>query len=66
MDRYSVPQEVVIDRKGMIRAQSGIDGDPKLQEENSLRALIDGLLKEGATPTSTTTKKTAVTPKKTS
>jgi peroxiredoxin len=66
MDRYSVPQEVVIDRKGMIRAQSGIDGDPKLQEENSLRALIDGLLKEGVTPTSTTTKKTAVTPKKTS
>lgn len=65
MDRYSVPQEVVIDRKGMIRAQSGVDGDPKLQEENSLRSVIDSLLKEGAA-TSTTTKKTAVTPKKTS
>ncbi len=67
MDRYSVPQVVVIDRKGMIRAQSGIDGDPKLQEENSLRSLIDGLLKEGAAPATAAPKKTtAVTPKKTS
>jgi peroxiredoxin len=60
MDRYSVPQEVVIDRKGMIRAQSGVDGDPKLQEESSLRALVEGLLKEGAAP-GTDTKKTTVT-----
>lgn len=48
MDRYVVPQIVVIDRKGMIRAQSGVQGDPNLQDENYLRNLIDGLLKEGA------------------
>jgi hypothetical protein len=43
-----IPQIVIIDRKGMIRAQTGMD-NPQLENENSLRALIDGLLKEGAT-----------------
>lgn len=42
-----IPQVVIIDRKGMIRAQTGTD-NPQLENENSLRALIDGLLKEGA------------------
>jgi peroxiredoxin len=43
------PQVVVIDRAGMIRASSGgRGGDPKLEDENSLRTLIDSLLKEGA------------------
>lgn len=38
---------VIIDRAGVIRAQSGVrPGDPKLEDENALRALIDGLLKE--------------------
>jgi hypothetical protein len=41
-----IPQIVVIDRSGMIRAMSGTKGDPKLEAENSLRALLDGLLKE--------------------
>ncbi len=45
--RYVVPQVVVIDRKGMIRAQSPPQGDEKLQEEAPLRILIDRLLKEG-------------------
>ncbi len=43
----NIPQAVVIDRAGMIRAQSGHKpGDPTLEDESSLRALIDGLLKE--------------------
>jgi hypothetical protein len=48
MDRYVVPQIVVIDRKGMIRAQSPVAGDPNLQDEKYLRNLITELLKEGA------------------
>ncbi len=65
MDRWVVPQIVVIDRKGMIRAQSPTTGDEKLQNEYSLRPLIEGLLKE-ATPTSSTSKKAPVAPKKAS
>jgi peroxiredoxin len=55
MDRYVVPQVVVIDRKGMIRAQSGPQGDPNLQDENYVRNLVNSLLKEGAS-TGTNTK----------
>jgi hypothetical protein len=47
----SIPQVVVIDRSGMIRATSGgRRGDPKLEDESYLRDLIDGLLKESPTP----------------
>jgi peroxiredoxin len=43
----NIPQVVIIDRAGMIRAQSGNSpGDPKLEDGDSLRALLDGLLKE--------------------
>lgn len=48
MDRVMVPQIVVIDRKGMIRAQSPPQGDPNLQDEGYLRNLIVSLLKESA------------------
>jgi cytochrome oxidase Cu insertion factor (SCO1/SenC/PrrC family) len=41
-----VPQMVVIDRKGVIRATSGTTGDPVLENESSLRAFVDTLLKE--------------------
>jgi len=44
----AIPQLVVIDRTGMIRATTGDHTDLKLEDENSLRALIDGLLKEAA------------------
>ena len=45
----NIPQVVVIDRAGMIRATSGgRSGDPALEDENSLRNLIEGLLNEGA------------------
>jgi hypothetical protein len=44
----NIPQVVVIDKAGMIRATSGgRGGDPTLEDENSLRTLINSLLKEG-------------------
>ncbi len=44
---FNIPQVVVIDRAGMIRAQSGgRPGDPKLENPNSLRTLLDSLLNE--------------------
>jgi len=43
----AIPQIVVIDRNGMIRAVTGDHTDPSLEDENSLRTLVDGLLKEG-------------------
>ncbi len=57
MDRYVVPQVVVVDKKGMIRAQSEVTGTPNLQDEGYLRMLIDSLLKEGGAPTSSEAKK---------
>src|SRR5712692_9956626 len=44
MDRWVVPQVMVIDRKGMIRAQSPPTGDENLTSEVMLRNLLDGLL----------------------
>jgi len=45
----NIPQIVVIDRAGVIRAQSGKKGgSPTLENESSLRSLIDSLLKEEA------------------
>lgn len=46
----SIPQIVVIDRAGMIRAASGTRVDPTLEDENSLRTLLDSLLKESPPP----------------
>lgn len=44
----NIPQVVAIDRAGVIRAQSGgKGGDPKLENEDALRTLIESLLKEG-------------------
>jgi len=43
----NIPQIIVIDRAGMIRAASGAaGGDPRLEDENSLRTLVEGLLRE--------------------
>ncbi len=45
----NIPQLVVIDRAGRIRASSGgAGGDPVLEDEGSLRAMIRGLLAEAA------------------
>jgi thiol-disulfide isomerase/thioredoxin len=48
LDRPVVPLEVVIDRRGMIRAESPPSGDADLQDEGKLRTLVEGLLKEGS------------------
>lgn len=46
-DVLSIPQVVIIDRAGLIRAQSGAKGgNPALEDENYLRTFLDGLLKE--------------------
>ncbi|MGD1091335.1 MAG: TlpA disulfide reductase family protein [Bryobacteraceae bacterium] len=46
-ERYVYPEVVIVDRKGIIRAQSPSSGDPNLQDEKYLRNLLEGLLKEG-------------------
>jgi len=56
MDRPVVPLVVVIDKKGMIRAQSPAQGDPNLQDETKLRRLIESLLKEPTAVTKRTSK----------
>jgi peroxiredoxin len=60
MERWVYPEVAIIDRKGVIRAQSPAQGDAKLTDENYLRMFLDGLLKEGAVTSAkaTTAKKT--------
>ena len=45
-ERFMVPQIVVIDRKGIIRAQSRPVRESSLEDEIYLRNLLDSLLKE--------------------
>jgi peroxiredoxin len=45
VERLVVPQIVIVDRKGVIRAQSDSMGTSELQDEAYLRRFIDGLLK---------------------
>ena len=47
--RLMAPQMVIIDRKRVIRAQSGPQGAPELQDEQKLRKILEPLLKEGST-----------------
>jgi thiol-disulfide isomerase/thioredoxin len=49
MDRPVVPLEVVIDRRGMIVAESPPSGDANLQDETKLRRLVESLLTESST-----------------
>ena len=50
-DMLRIPQVVIIDRSGMIRAQSGgHDGNLNLENEAYLRTTLDGLLKESPAP----------------
>lgn len=48
--RFQVPQVVVIDRAGAIRAQSRPSGEANLTDENYLRNLVRELLDEGVPP----------------
>ena len=50
-DVLNIPQVVIVDRAGMIRAQSGSrPGDPTLEDADSLRTRLDPLLKEPVPP----------------
>lgn len=49
-ERFQVPQLVVIDRAGMIRAQSRPAGETSLNDESYLRNLVGTLLDEPAPP----------------
>ncbi len=46
MERWVYPQVVLIDRKGMIRAQTDSKGSPEMQDMTGLRPQIEKLLKE--------------------
>ena len=48
MERLTVPQMVIIDKKGIIRAQSEPMGTEELSSEPYLRKLITGLMAEGS------------------
>jgi peroxiredoxin len=45
-EMLSIPQVVVIDRTGTIRAATGTGPNPSLEDANSLRTLVGTLLKE--------------------
>jgi hypothetical protein len=44
VERFVVPQIVIVDRSGVIRAQSDFMGTSELQDETYLRRFIGGLL----------------------
>jgi cytochrome oxidase Cu insertion factor (SCO1/SenC/PrrC family) len=52
MDRLMFPHVVIVDKKGEIVNESKVEGSAELQNEASLRDLIDKLMKEGAAPAS--------------
>jgi peroxiredoxin len=45
-EKLKIPQMVVIDRKGVIRAATGGGADTRLEDEAALRTLVDSLLNE--------------------
>jgi hypothetical protein len=49
-EMLSIPQVVVIDRMGTIRATTGGGPNPSLEDANSLRTLLEPLLKESDPP----------------
>ena len=64
VERWAVPQVVIIDKTGVIRAQSAAGGTADLATESYLRTYLQGLLNEGApakssAPSKSPAKKTA-------
>ena len=57
MSRFAVPQILVVDRKGIVRAQSEFMSSPELQDEAYMRSFLEGLLKEGTSTSSIKTNK---------
>jgi len=50
IERWVVPQIAIIDRKGVVRAQSAAQGTADLQTESYLRKFLGDLLDEGKAP----------------
>jgi peroxiredoxin len=50
VERWVVPQVVLIDKKGVIQKQTPPQGDEKLQEEGSLRTAIQAMLSGASAP----------------
>jgi len=46
LSRFAVPQILVIDRNGTVRAKSDVMGSEDLVDESKLRTLVDSLLRE--------------------
>jgi len=46
VERFGVPQIVIVDRRGMIRAQSESQGTSQLTDESYLKPLLEELLKK--------------------
>ena len=63
VERWVVPQVAILDRKGVVRAQSAAGGTTELQTETYLRKYLGELLDEGgakpAAPAKSPAKKTA-------
>lgn len=54
MDRFVVPQVMIIDKKGVVRAQSDPMGTAQLQDPTYLRKFLNELASEGASKSSST------------
>jgi peroxiredoxin len=50
MDRFVVPQVIIVDRRGVVRAQSEPTGTAQLYDLGYLTQFVGGLLKEGSAP----------------
>jgi alkyl hydroperoxide reductase subunit AhpC len=59
VERWVVPQVVILDRKGVIRAQSAASGTTELQTETYLRKYLGELLDEGGAKSATPAKSPA-------
>ena len=46
LDKWGVPLMLIVDKKGMVVAQSKVSGSPELQQEASLRTTLTKLLAE--------------------
>lgn len=55
LDRFVVPQVMIVDKKGQVVAQSAAMGTPELQNEAHLRETIEKLLAESGAPSKGTT-----------
>jgi peroxiredoxin len=55
-EKLKIPQMIVIDRKGVIRAATGDGADTRMEDETALRTLVNSLLDETASSSATKVK----------